>query len=137
MYPLLPFRSLATNVEHAICEVTDDECGLGNTGSLDTGTKNVLVIGNVVWRGNPIDGIEVAVVVSNYSVDCHGVTSLLFGGIVKLIFSRPLKALLNTSIFPQNRDGVANLWRQAIAFNLSRLHEDGLHVVLSALVIER
>jgi hypothetical protein len=31
MYPLLPFRSLTTNVEHAVCEVAELEDGLGDT----------------------------------------------------------------------------------------------------------
>lgn len=34
--PLFPFRSLATDIKHAVGEVTNDECRLGNTSRLDS-----------------------------------------------------------------------------------------------------
>lgn len=58
--PLLALGSLTTNVEHAVCEVTNNECGLGDTGGLDTGTEDILVGGEVVGLGNALNGIEVA-----------------------------------------------------------------------------
>lgn len=54
-----------------------------------------------------------------------------------MVFARSLEALLHAGVFPEYRDGVANLWGQAVAFDLRGLHEDGLHVVLCALVVER
>lgn len=58
--PLLSLGSLATNVKHAVCKVTDNECGLGDTGGLDTGTEDILVGGEVVGLSNALNGIEVA-----------------------------------------------------------------------------
>jgi hypothetical protein len=58
--PLLTLGSLATDVEHAVCEVTNNECGLGDTGGLDTRTENILVGGEVVGLSNALNGIEVA-----------------------------------------------------------------------------
>ena len=64
VYPLLSFRSLTTHIEHAVCEVADNEGGFGDTGSLDTRSKNVLVIGDVFACGNTVDGVEVAAMVN-------------------------------------------------------------------------
>lgn len=61
----------------------------------------------------------------------------LFGRVVELVLARALEALLHAGILPQDRDGVANLRGQAVALDLRRLHEDGLDVVLGALVVER
>lgn len=43
--PLLPFGSLATNIEHAICEISNDESSFGDTGRLYTRTEHILVAG--------------------------------------------------------------------------------------------
>lgn len=61
----------------------------------------------------------------------------LFGRVVELVLARALEALLHAGILPQDGDGVANLRGQAVALDLRRLHEDGLDVVLGALVVER
>ena len=58
--PLLPLRPLATDVEHAVRELTDDEGRLGDTGRLDTRSQDVLVVGHVVGRRDTRDIIEVA-----------------------------------------------------------------------------
>ena len=58
--PLLSLGSLTTDVEHAVCQVADDECGLGDTGGLDTGTEDILVGGEVVGLGDAVNGVEVA-----------------------------------------------------------------------------
>jgi hypothetical protein len=58
--PLLPFGSLATDVEHTVGQIANDEGGLSDTGSLDTRPKNVLIIWYVVGRGDTFDGVEVA-----------------------------------------------------------------------------
>ncbi len=63
--------------------------------------------------------------------------SLLFRGVVQLVLSRALEALLDTDILPESIDGVAHLRRQAVALDLCWLHEDGLDVVLGALIVER
>jgi hypothetical protein len=34
--PLFSFRTLSSDIKHTICEVTNDECGFGNTSGLDT-----------------------------------------------------------------------------------------------------
>jgi hypothetical protein len=64
--PLLTLRSLTSNIEHAVGKVTNDECGLGDTSCLDTGSENVLVVGNVVGSGDAVNRIEVARFVSMY-----------------------------------------------------------------------
>lgn len=60
MDPLLPLRALSTDVEHAICQVANDEGRLGDTRGLDTRPEDILVVGDVVWGGDAIDGVEVA-----------------------------------------------------------------------------
>lgn len=46
--PLLAFRSLSTNVEHAVGEVASVEDGLANAGGAESCTEDVLVGGGVV-----------------------------------------------------------------------------------------
>lgn len=58
--PLLTLRPLATHVEHPVSEITNDKGRLGNTGGLDTGTKDILVVGHVVGSSDTSDVIEVA-----------------------------------------------------------------------------
>ena len=60
MYPFLSFGSLSANVEHAVCEVTNNEGGLGDTGRLDTGPKDVLIVGDVIWLCYALDRVKVA-----------------------------------------------------------------------------
>lgn len=64
--PLLSLGSLATNVEHAVGQIADDESGLGDTGSLNTGAEDILVSGEVVGLGDAVNGVKVAVKVSDY-----------------------------------------------------------------------
>ena len=63
--PLLSFRSLSTNIEHSVGQVLDDEGRLGDAGSLDTGAQDILIIRHVIVRGDAVDRVKVAVVVSN------------------------------------------------------------------------
>ena len=60
VYPLLSLRSLATDIEHAVGKVADDEGSLGDTGCLDTRSQDILVIWHVVWCGDSVDRVEVA-----------------------------------------------------------------------------
>lgn len=60
MDPLLTLRSLATHVEHAICEITNNKGRLSDTGGLDTRPKNVLIVGHVVGGSDTSDVIKVA-----------------------------------------------------------------------------
>jgi 2-phospho-L-lactate transferase/gluconeogenesis factor (CofD/UPF0052 family) len=53
--PLLSLRSLTTDIEHAVGQVADDEGSLGDTSCLDTRSKDILVIGNVVRGGNTVN----------------------------------------------------------------------------------
>jgi hypothetical protein len=62
--PLLTLRSLTSDIEHAVGEVANDECGLGDTGCLDTGSEDVLVVGDVVGSGDAVNRVEVATFVS-------------------------------------------------------------------------
>jgi hypothetical protein len=58
--PLLTLRTLATDVEHAVGQVTDDEGGLGDTGCLDTRSEDILVVGDVVGGSDAVNRVEVA-----------------------------------------------------------------------------
>ena len=143
MYPFLTFGALTTNVEHAICEVSDIERRLGYTGGLDTGAQDILIIGEVIRLSDAVNGVKVA-------DECRlaqpskpdemrrcVAQDLLFRGIVQLVLSRTLKALLNARVIPQRGYGGANLWWQAVTFYLRWLDKDGLHVVFAATIIER
>jgi len=61
MNPLLTLGTLTTNVEHAVGKIANDEGGLGDTGRLDTGTEDILVVGNVVRLSDAVYRVEVAV----------------------------------------------------------------------------
>lgn len=67
--PLLPLRSLATDIEHPVRELADDERRLGNTSRLDTRPQNILIVGQVVGGGNAGNVVEVA---ANKSALCFG-----------------------------------------------------------------
>lgn len=58
--PLLSLGSLATDIEHAVGEVADDEGGLRNTGRLNSRPQDVLVVGHVVGRSDTRNVIKVA-----------------------------------------------------------------------------
>lgn len=58
--PLLTLRTLTTDVEHTVGQVANNEGGLGDTGSLDTRAKDILVGGEVVGLGNTLNSVEVA-----------------------------------------------------------------------------
>jgi hypothetical protein len=137
MYPLLSFRSLTTDVEHAVGKVANDKGRLSDTGGLYTRAQHILVVGNVVWCRNAVNRVEVACTVSQRNQTKEAMLNSLFRRIVQLVLARSLEALLHASILPEHRNGIPDLWRQAVAFNLCGLHEDGLNVVLGALVIER
>lgn len=138
MDPLLTLRSLTTDVEHPVGEITDDEGRLGNTGRLDTRPQDILIVGHVVGRSNASNVIEVAAsLVSFCAQPLVELSDLLSGRIVELVLSRALEALLDTTVFPQSLDGVSDLGRKDIALDLGGLHEDGLDVVLHPLVLQR
>lgn len=58
--PLLSLRTLPTHVEHAVCKVANDEGCLSDTGSLDSRSENILIVGKVVMLGDAGNRIEVA-----------------------------------------------------------------------------
>lgn len=62
MDPLLPLRPLATNVEHAVCQVANEEGCLCDTSRLHTRTEDILIVGHVVRSGDPINRVEVTIV---------------------------------------------------------------------------
>ena len=59
MDPFLTLGSLTTDIEHAVCQVADDKGRLGDARRLDTRSKNVLIARQVIWLGDPGDGIKV------------------------------------------------------------------------------
>lgn len=61
MNPLLTLGTLTTDVEHAVGKVANDEGGLGNTGCLDTGTEDILVVGDVVRLSDAVYRVKVAI----------------------------------------------------------------------------
>ena len=138
MYPFLALRALTADVEHAVREIADDEGSLGNASGLDTRAKNVLVVRNIIRCGYSINWIKITMRMVCQQRDgwSRPLTGLLFGWVVQLIFPWPRKALLYSGIFPQNSDRIPDLWRKAVAFNLGRLHEDCLNMILCALIIQ-
>jgi len=60
MDPLLSLGPLPSNIEHAVSKILNDECRLRNTGSLDTRSKDVLIVRHIVVGGDAIYRIEVA-----------------------------------------------------------------------------
>ena len=61
MNPLLSFRSLPSDVEHAVRELSNDECCLSNTSRLNTGSQNILITRKIIWLTYAIDGVKVAI----------------------------------------------------------------------------
>jgi hypothetical protein len=61
MDPLLPLRSLSTNVEHSTSVGTHVENGFDDARGFEPGTEDVLVIGNVILSEKAVDVLEVAV----------------------------------------------------------------------------
>lgn len=53
--PLLTFRSLAANVEHAICQVAQLEDGLGDARGSQSRAEDILVGRKVVFGKEPFD----------------------------------------------------------------------------------
>jgi len=134
--PLLSFRTLTTDVKHAVGKVANDESSFGDTGSLDTRAKHVLVVGDIVWSGDSVDGFEVAKQGQTKQQKESGQCSLS-GRVVELIFAGSLEARLNTSVFPKGGNGISNLGGQTISLDLRRLHENGLDVIFCGAVLER
>lgn len=60
MNPLLALGSLSTNIEHSVGEVANDKCGLSDTCSLYSRSKDILVVRNVVGLSNAIYRVKVA-----------------------------------------------------------------------------
>ena len=59
--PFLALRTLATNIEHPVGKLPNDECSLRNTSSLDTGAQHILIVGKIIRLSNSVDGVEVTV----------------------------------------------------------------------------
>ena len=77
--PLLAFRSLTTNIKHAVGEIADDKGSLSDTSSLDTRSQNILVAGNIIWCGDTLDRVKVTKVGTSVTVLREGIRSdLLF-----------------------------------------------------------
>ena len=137
--PLLPFGTLTTDVEHPVCQIANDECGFSDTGSLHTGTEDILVCREIIGLSDALDGIKVAGEQLAYRrrlTNCIGKYSL-FRRVVQLVFPRPLEALLHTAVAPQSSNRISDLRRKVVTFDLSGLHEDGLNVVLVTGILER
>jgi len=58
--PLLSLRSLSSDIKHTVCEISNDEGGFGDTGSLDTRSENILIVWHVVWLCDAVDIVKVA-----------------------------------------------------------------------------
>lgn len=54
MDPLLSLGTLSTDVEHAVCQVANDEGSLCDTSSLYSRPEDILVVGDVVGCGDAI-----------------------------------------------------------------------------------
>jgi hypothetical protein len=60
MNPLLSLGSLATNIKHTIRKVLNNESRFGDTGSLDSRSEHILIVGKVIVRSNAVDRVEIA-----------------------------------------------------------------------------
>ena len=61
--PLLTFRTLSSNIEHSVCELADDEGGLGDTSGLNTRSQDILIVWHVVVLCDSGNVVEVAKIV--------------------------------------------------------------------------
>ena len=146
MDPLLSLGTLSTDIKHAVSKVADDKGGFRDTRGLDTRSKDILVVGNVVWSGDTVDRVKVAVgcvsvhrnnpAYAMWRTRGMNEEALLFRRVVELVLSRSLETLLHAGIFPEHADCSADLRRKAIAFDLRWLHEDGLNVILCSLIVQ-
>ena len=59
VYPLLPLRSLTSDIEHAVCKLADDESSLSDASGLHSRSEYVLVVGEVIWLCDSADRVEV------------------------------------------------------------------------------
>lgn len=55
MYPLLAFRTLTTDIKHMVVQLAEFEEGLCDACRSKAGTKNILVVRNVVLSEQTID----------------------------------------------------------------------------------
>lgn len=55
MHPLLTFRALTANVEHMIIQLSELKKGLGDAGRAKARTKDILIVGKVVFLEQTID----------------------------------------------------------------------------------
>lgn len=53
--PLLSLRSLPTNIEHTVCEFSNDKGCFGDTSRLDTRSQDILVVWKIVVGGDSVD----------------------------------------------------------------------------------
>ena len=60
MYPLLPFGSLTTDIEHPVRQLAQVEDRLGDTGRLQSGLQEVLVCRNVTLLPETVEVIAKA-----------------------------------------------------------------------------
>lgn len=74
MYPLLPLRSLTANVEHVVLELTKLEQRLRDASCSESGSEDVLIIGQVVFRKQAIYTVVVAA-----GCQCLGMSPILKG----------------------------------------------------------
>lgn len=74
MYPFLSFRSLTTNIVHAVGQLSNVEGSLGDASGLDSRAKDVLIVGNVVGLRNARDRVEITVGKVSWLVDGKGVS---------------------------------------------------------------
>ena len=86
--PLLSFRSLSSDIKHAVCKITDDESRLSNTGRLYPRSQDILVVRHIVGLSDTLNIVEVArnsALVKWDSGSQH--YNILSSRIVQLIFS--------------------------------------------------
>lgn len=136
MYPLFPLRTLSADIEHSVCEVANDEGGLGDAGRLYTRAEDVLIVGDVVRLCNAVNGIKVAARQDQQLTTGRRTTGVLFSRVVELVLARALEASLQAGVLPEGGDGGADLGGQAVALNLLRLHKDSLDMIFAAAVGE-
>ncbi len=60
MNPLLTLRTLSTNIEHSVRELSNNERRLSDTGGLDTRSQNILVVWHIIMLCDSGDVVKIA-----------------------------------------------------------------------------
>jgi len=115
MYPLLSLRSLASNVEHAVCEVRYLEDSLADACRSESSAKDVLVARYVALLEEAVYVLEVAVTMLAWSYVPMGQSKdILLEVVVQCVFVALRDCVLDAAITPKMLEGWQVVHRQRV-----------------------